>query len=274
MSTNHGTTPIPAPLRDAFPPETVSLVPASPHTVPMRAPDGAWGLVVVALRTNPSVVAQVQLVGDGPPPALAHTDVAELMAGVWLTAPPPAALCTGDVVVRLHAPDNGDPALTDVEILAAMQGEWRTVGTLTAIDARWPHAAALSVLLHMRWFADAALSDAQWVALSTSLPGFLTREAWLDCESPGRMPRRVPDAVADLVAAGLLEVGERLVWGEHTVTVGERGVVHPGPDVVTASTVTAYTNHVTGYTVNGWHLWRRANDGRLLADLRSELAAR
>ncbi|GAA2975877.1 hypothetical protein [Actinokineospora diospyrosa] len=275
MSTEHGTPPIPAALRDAFPSETVSLVPAPPHAVPMRAPDGAWGLVVIAVRTTHSAGAPVRLVDDGPPPDPAHTDIADLMAGVWLTAPPPAALCTGDVVVRLRAPDNGDPDRVDVELLAAMQGEWHTVGSWTAVDARWPHTIALSVLLHMQWLADAALGDAQWVTLtSTMMPGFLARELGLDREPAGRSPRRVPDALADLVDAGLIEVGEQLVWGGHTVTVGERGVVHPGPDVITASTITAHANHLTGCTVNGWHLWRRARGHRLMADLRTELATR
>ncbi|PPK63380.1 hypothetical protein V5P93_002349 [Actinokineospora auranticolor] len=262
-------------VHDALPPEAVSLIPASPHPMPIRAPAGAWGLVVIAVRTTHSAGAPVRLIGDGPPPDPAHTDIADLMAGVWLPSPPPAALCTGDVVVRLHAPDNGDPALADVEILAAMQGQWHSVGTSTSVDARWPHTIALSALLHMRWLADAAFSDAQWVTLtSSSIPALLTRKFGLDRESAGRAPRRVPDALADLVTARLLEVGERLVWNGHTVTVGEHGVVHPGPDALTASTVTAHANHVSKCTVNGWHLWRRASDSRLLADLRAELTTR
>lgn len=56
--------------------------------------------------------------------------------------------------------------MTDVEVLAAMQGEWHTARTRQAVDARRSHEIALSVLLHMRYLADAPLSDAQWVTLT------------------------------------------------------------------------------------------------------------
>jgi hypothetical protein len=142
MTTHHGATtpPIPGTLRS----ETVLLAP----TVPMRPPTGAWGLVVVACGPLTPPEPRSASPGDAPAPDPAHTDTAALLAGLWLFEPPPATLHAGDVVVRLHT-STTDPAPTDVEILAAMQGEWRTVGTWEAVDARWPHEVAMTVLVHM-----------------------------------------------------------------------------------------------------------------------------
>lgn len=106
------------------------------------------------------------LTGDARPDP-AHTDTAALLAGVWLPEPPPTILYAGDVVVRLHT-STTDPAPTDVEVLAAMQGEWRTVGTWEAVDERWSHEVAITVLVHMRYLADVALQDAQWATLTAT----------------------------------------------------------------------------------------------------------
>jgi hypothetical protein len=86
----------------------------------MRTPAETWGLDVIAIRTNTPAGAQVRLVGGTPAPDPAHTDTADLLAGVWLPASAPADLHTGDVVVRLHVPADDNPARSDIEVLAAM----------------------------------------------------------------------------------------------------------------------------------------------------------
>jgi hypothetical protein len=278
------------PLGHALPPEAVLLAPAPPSAVPLRPPAGAWGLVVVAVRTTAAAGAPVRYVGDAPRPDTAHTD---LMAGVWLPAPPPADLHTGDIVVRLHPPsddpdhDTENPVVADVEVLAAMEGEWRTVSLSLWQDTRWSHEVAMKVLVHMRYLADAALQDAQWATLTgpiaAAMPAWLSSGLGLAGESaaspaaPRRLSRhrRAPDALAALIEAGLVDVGEQVVWNGHTATVREGGVLHDNNDgeshPFAVSTVTALATSLTGYTVNGWHLWRRARDHRLLADLRTRL---
>jgi hypothetical protein len=278
VTTHHGTTPTSA-LRAAFPPEAVLLVPAPPSDIPMRTPTDTWGLGVIAVRTTTAAGAPVRLVGDASAPDPAHTDTADLLAGVWLPAQPPADLHTGDVVVRLHAPADDIPATSDVEVLAAMKDGWRTVNRWESVDARWPHEIAMSVLLHMRYLADAALSDAQWTTLTgpitAAMPDWLSHGLGLAGEpAVASAPRRAPDGLAQLLTAGLLEEGDRVVFDGHTATVRTGGVLHHGPHEFAVSTVNSLATHLTGYTVNGWHLWRRTHDNRLLADLRTELALR
>jgi hypothetical protein len=155
----------------------------------MRAPAGAWGLVVVAVRTTPAAGAPVRLVGDPPAADPAHTDIAEVFAGRWLPEPPPANRHDGDVVVRLHAPtDTDDPSLTDVEVLAAADGVWNTVGTWRAVGARWPHEIALSVLARMRYLADAALNDALWAMMAGPIAAALREPQLPPRSSPQYQP--------------------------------------------------------------------------------------
>ena len=264
------------PTNHAFPPETVLLVPAPPPAVPLRLPAGAWGLVVVAVRTTDTAAAPVRLIGNAPAPDPALTDTTDLLAGVWLPSPPPAALHTGDVVVRLHAPADADPAVVDVEVVAATQGRWSTVRTWQAVGTRWPHEVALSVLVHMRYLADAAFTDAQWATLTGPIAAALPpglRSAGLAGESAAGRRLAHRDALAALIEAGLVEVGEQLVWNGHTATVREGGVLHDGgPHEFAVSTVTALATSLAGYTANGWHLWRRARDDRPLSELRAALA--
>lgn len=266
-------------LGGALPPDAVVLAPAPPDAVPMRPPAGAWGLVVVAVRTRAAAGAPVRrLVGDAPAPDPAHTDTADLMAGVWLPAPPPAYRHDGDVVVRLHAPtDADDPAVADVEVLAAGSGVWNRVDTSRSVGARWPHEIALSVLVRMGYLADSAFNDAQWAMLTGPIAAALPDEVLdeLVGESAGSPAprRRAPDALAALIETGLVEVGEQLVFAGHTATVRDGGVLHDGgPHAFAVSTVTALATSLSGCTVNGWHLWRRARDGRPLSELRTDLA--
>jgi hypothetical protein len=78
-----------------------------------------------------------------------------------------------------------------------------------------------------------------------------------------------------LIEAGLVEVGEPVVWNGHTATIGDGGVLHDGgAHEFDISTVTALATSLAGDTVNGWHLWHRARDHRPLAALRTELGTR
>jgi hypothetical protein len=269
----------------ALPPDAVILAPALPEAVPMRPPAGAWGLVVIAVKITPAAEAPVASVGDAPDANPAGTDIAALMAGRWLPHPPPVSRHEGDVVVRLHAPiDSDDPApnAADVEVLAAADGVWNSVGMWPSVGPRWPHEIALSVVTHMRYLADVAFTDAQWATLTGPIAAALP-DALLDdligdligepAASPARRPaRRAPDALAALIEAGLVEVGEQLMLDGHAATVREGGVLHDGgPNAFAMSTVSALATSLTGYTVNGWHLWRRARDGSSLSELRTAL---
>ncbi|WP_414944873.1 hypothetical protein [Amycolatopsis sp. cmx-11-32] len=268
-----------------FPAETVLLAPAPPSAVPLRPPAGAWGLVVVAVRTTDPAAAPVRRTGHTPTPEPARPDTADLFAGVWLPAKPPAHVHTGDVVVRLRPPytssprNPDDPTLADVIILAAVEGEWRTIRTWArSMGAGWPHEAAMPVLYQMRCLADTAFNDAQWATLTgliaASFPPGLVPAGLVgeSAASPDGRPR-APDALAQLIKAGLVQVGEQLVWNGHTATVQEGGVLHAdGAHEFDVSTVTALATSLAGYTVNGWHLWRRAHDNRSLSDLRTALA--
>jgi hypothetical protein len=235
----------------AFPPDTVLLAPASPHAVPMRAPDHAWGLVIVGARPTDTAPPPRRAVGDAPDPA--HTDIAELLAGVWLPAPPPADLHTGDLVVRLHPPTHnptGSP-VTDVEVLAATRGQWRMVRTWRSLDTRWPHEIAMTVCQHMRH--TAAIVDRPFTA----------------------PPRPEPDALTALINNRLVDVGEQVAWNGHIATIRDGGVLDDGgPHEFSLATVTELATRLAGYPVNGWHLWHRTRDHRPLSDLRTELATR
>lgn len=275
-------------LRRALPPDAVMLAPS--NAVPLRAPEGAWGLVIIAIRTTRA------------------TGIPDLVFGRWLAEEPPASLHTGDVVVRLRPPtstssdssvvdrsrnDGSDPSradtdadagadvatVADVEVLTAHHGGWHTASTWRTLGPQWPHELAVPLLATMRALADAAFNAAQWAALTEPVAAALTK--WLRASrgtepagATDRLPDRVPDTLAALIDAGLLTVGGHLVLAGHTATIGHGGVLHHGPPYTHVSAVSALATSLTGITVNGWHLWRRAHDHRLLADLRTELATR
>ena len=269
-------------LSRALPPDTVMLAPS--NAVPLRAPEGAWGLVIIAIRTTRA------------------TGIPDLVFGRWLPEEPPASLHTGDVVVRLRPPapttsdsglvdlppdDGSDPSragadvakVADIEVLTAHHGRWHTASTWRTLGPQWPHELAVPLLATMRALADDAFNAARWAALPEPVAAALAK--WLRASrgttpagATDRLPDRVPDALAALIDAGLLTVGGHLVLAGHTATVGHGGVLHHGPPYTDVSAVSALATSLTGITVNGWHLWRRAHDHRLLADLRTELATR
>jgi hypothetical protein len=250
----------------------VTMVPAPPETVPLRNPDGTWALVVTTIGLTPAGC------GGGPTapdPDPARTDIAALFAGIWLPTPPPAPLHRGDVVVRLTSPAELEPSRADIEVLAADDGEWRTVCTLPALDARWPHHVATTVLSWMRALADDADRAVAMRGLARSLdraPAGLLPDG-LDT---ALLNPDAPDALAALIDAGLVTVGESLTWDVHTATVCPGGALLRGesPHELRTSAVSALaTSLATPVTVNGWYLWQLVRDGRTLADLRAELAA-
>jgi hypothetical protein len=130
----------------------------------------------------------------------------------------------------------------------------------------------------VRYLADAALQDAQWATLTgpiaAAMPGWLSRGLGLAGEPAALAPRRAPDGLAELLEAGLLAEGEQVVLNGHVATVRAGGILHHGPDEFAVSAVNALATQLCGFTANGWHLWRRVRDNRLLADLRTELARR
>jgi hypothetical protein len=247
-----------------------------PDAVPMRPLAGAWGLVVIAVRTALDA-ATLALLAENVPATADPAPTADLMAGVWLPTPPPAYRHDGDVVVRLHAPtDTDDPAIVDVEVIAAEGGVWHRVDVWRSVGADWPHMVAPAVLARMRLLADADFTDGQRALLggplTDTMPDALLADLLGEAAASPRL-RRAPEALAALIAAGLVEVGEQLVLDEHTATVREGGVLHDGgPRAFAVYAVTALATSLTECTVNGWHLWRRARDHRLLAELRTELA--
>lgn len=256
------TTPV-DPVRQALPPDAVLLAPAPPGTVPMHPPAGAWGLIVVAVRTTAATRAT-------------RADTAEVFAGVWVPEPPPADLHDGDVAVLLHESADGNPDVADVEVVAATQGHWRTVHTSRATDTQWPHEAAMPVLVHMRCLADAALKDAHWATLTGPIAAALPQRLL-----PAGLTKEVAvsgsrNALTALIEAGLVEVREQVEWNEHTATIHADGLLHDGgPHEFAIDTVTSLaTSLAEGATVNGWYLWRRTRDGRPLSELRTELATR
>lgn len=93
-----------------------------------------------------------------------------------------------------------------------------------------------------------------------------------------RRPRAY-GGLAELVNAGLLRVGEDLVWerryrGErHVAQVLDGGVLRLADGRVCANP-TGATNALGGYHQNGWAMWKRMADGRTLAHLRAELSGR
>jgi len=259
MTTTHRT-----PTDPTVPPDAVHITPAPPETVPLRTPADTWALVITTVR--------LALADHEFPTDPAHTDTAEVFAGMWLPAPPPAHVYRGDVVVRLTPPADNDPARADVEVLVAAPGEWRTVATFPALDYRWPHRVATTVTTWMRALADEAERKLIGWAFALS---FWTGRASAGLADAALVDPDAPDALADLIDAGQLAVGDELVWNSHTATVGPHGeLVHrTGPDELRISTVSALaTSLTTPTTVNGWHLWRRARDGRPLAELRADLA--
>ncbi|WP_304455447.1 hypothetical protein [Nocardiopsis sp. YSL2] len=82
-------------------------------------------------------------------------------------------------------------------------------------------------------------------------------------------------ALFDMVRAGRLSPGERLVWSrprrreKHTATVTAGGRLRvEGSDAPPFRTPSSAARSICGHEINGWRQWRRERDGALLDDLR------
>jgi hypothetical protein len=271
MSTDHNPAP-PGhidPL-ELLPRDTVVLAPARlPMT--MRPPAGAWGFLVQAAQTRLAGSPAFLLPADPHTPSPACVNAGDLLAGVWLSEAPPADLYHGDVAVRLTAPAHGDPALVDVELLAAGNGAWHVHDSWTSLNERWPDIIALATYSLM----SDNISNNYARAIDSKLATI--SDMIMDCLlGPNRRRLPAPDALAELIDAQLVPVGTRLHCGPHHATVARGGVLTdcvPAPNPLTAiSTLSSRASWLAGCLVNGWYCWCLP-DGRLLNDLRAELAA-
>ncbi|MCP2094695.1 MULTISPECIES: hypothetical protein [Actinosynnema] len=237
----------------------------------MRPPTGAWGLLVTEARGTAALGDPIRFTADPPEADPEHVDTTDLLGGTWLPAPPPADRHEGDLVLRLHPPADHAPDRVDVEVLTADRGRWHAVCRREASGSRWPHHVAADVLLHMRILADSALRRAEWIAatqICACLPGLAPGPV----PEPG--PRPVGDALAALIEAGLVVIGDEIAFDGHTATVRAGGMVRHGEREFDVSTVNALAGEIAGHPVNGWHAWRHLRTGRLLADLREALTTR
>ncbi|MET9263796.1 hypothetical protein [Amycolatopsis sp. NPDC004079] len=136
-----------AAMPEGQPPDTVILTPAFAPP-PMRNPDDAWAMLVTAVDIDDD-------------PALDRWDHATLFTGTWVARQPPAdGHYDGDLVVRLISQD--DPEYqercghsTDIEMLLAHQGRWRTVGCWRHADRHWPDMVAPTAAALMGLHNDA-----------------------------------------------------------------------------------------------------------------------
>ncbi|MBN6034145.1 hypothetical protein [Amycolatopsis sp. 195334CR] len=232
-----------------LPPNAVRLLPSSAESASTTMPPGAWGLLMIAGRTRDASAALASH-GDT---AAAHAKPTDLLAGVWLNHEPAPEVHRGDVVLRLHPPAHGDRSHT--ELLLASHGEWRPAHQVTPIPGHWPRELAFGVSLYLRSQADRALHESR-------------------CRHHGH-DRMSPDALRALITAGLIGIGEQVEFDGHTAMVVAGGTLLPDSTAAVGEgvfTVSALATRLTRTPVNGWHLWRRSSDHRLLADLRTELA--
>jgi hypothetical protein len=245
-------------LREGLPADATVLVPSLGPT-PMRVPDNAWAMLVLA----------VDILGDIDPDTAGQV---ALLAGTWLADQPPADLHDGDLVVRPLPPEQ-DPAApgnqhsADVEMLLAYRGRWMSLGLWAGVDERWPWTLAPTVAAAMRLYNDAAET--------------LSRDVVLASERPGSSPLRWAGTVlSDLMSADLVAYGEELVWerraGEirHVARLRIDGTFLLADGERVFATPSAAATALSGKHHHGWTAWRRTADGRSLADLRAELRAR
>ena len=243
---------------EGLPADATVLVPSLGPT-PMRVPDNAWAMLVLA----------VDVLGEVDPDTAGQV---ALFAGTWLTDQPPADLHDGDIVIRPLPPeqDHGRPDdhhVADLEVLLAYRGRWMPVGRWTGLDERWPWTLAPTVATAMRLYIDAAET--------------LSREAVLTSERPGSSPLRWAGTVlSDLMSVDLLTYGEELVWercaGEvrHTARLRIDGTFLLADGERVFATPSAAATALSGKHHHGWSAWRRTADGRSLADLRADLRTR
>ncbi|GAB2790572.1 hypothetical protein [Amycolatopsis magusensis] len=136
-----------------LPPDAVRFLPDPARSVPTTMPPEAWGLVMIAARTQDTPATEASLAD----PAAAHAAPTDLLAGMWLNHQPPPETHRGDLVLRLNPPTDDDRSHT--ELLTVSNGEWRCAHALTPIPAHWPRTLASSVSLHLLNQANRALHE-------------------------------------------------------------------------------------------------------------------
>lgn len=147
--------------QEGLPADAVVLVPSLGPT-PMRVPDGAWAMLVLA----------VDIHGDVDPDT---TGKVALFAGTWLGDQQPADLHDGDLVIRPLPPaqEPGVPVddhVADVEMLLAHRGRWMPLGRWRGLDERWPWTLAPTAATAMSLYVDAAETLSRTVVLASERP--------------------------------------------------------------------------------------------------------
>ncbi|WP_091373278.1 restriction system modified-DNA reader domain-containing protein [Actinokineospora alba] len=234
--------------REGLPPDGVILAPSVAAT-PMRHPDNAWAMLVLA----------VDVLDDTDPDR--QGEVA-LFAGCWLTQQRPASLSEGDLVLVLTAPEGESPPddLADVEMLLAHRSRWLRVGEWEGVDPRWPWAVAPTAAAIMGLHTEA--TD---VAAAARPPADRSLGGWSG-----------NGGIYDLLAAGLVRAGEKFTWDRPGRGARHTAKIHPDGTLILADG-RAYANPSGALTAlggkhhNGWKGWKRTSDGRPLGDLRAEL---
>ncbi|WP_152551904.1 restriction system modified-DNA reader domain-containing protein [Actinokineospora spheciospongiae] len=241
--------------QEGLPDDAVVLVPSLGPT-PMRVPDGAWAMLVLAVDVH----------GDVDPDTAGKV---ALFAGTWLADQPPADLHDGDLVIRPLPPTQAPGALVDdhvadVEMLLAHRGRWMPLGRWHGLDERWSWTLAPTAAATMSLYVDAAET--------------LSRTVVLASERPGSSPLRWEGTVlSDLLATKLVEYGEELVWERragavrHTARLRIDGTLMLADGESVYATPAAAATALSGIHHHGWTAWRRTSDGRTLHDLRADL---
>ncbi|WP_253886228.1 hypothetical protein [Actinokineospora diospyrosa] len=231
--------------------DTIILVP-SPTAPPMRCPEQAWGLLVLA----------VDILDEADPDR--EGDVVQF-AGYWVPRQPADGLYDGDLVVRLTSSGGTSTpeGTTHVEMLLAHRGRWRHVGRWDGVDDRWPTLIAPTAATVMGLHCDLTEAAARWESAPPRVAPAPPREA---------------RGVGDLLDAGLLTAGDELAWFRsrgvrHTARVRADGAIVLVDGRAFASPSGAITA-LGGNNQNGWNTLRRLSDGQTLGDLRTELARR
>ncbi|WP_153278084.1 restriction system modified-DNA reader domain-containing protein [Saccharothrix syringae] len=235
--------------REGLPSDAVILAPSVAVT-PMRPPDNAWAMLVLAADvlddTDPDREGEVAL-----------------FAGCWLLEQPSAALREGDLVLLLTAPDDElfPDDRVDVEMLLAHHGRWLRVGEWGSLDRRWPWTVAVTAAAIMGLHTETT----EPVPPSADAPVGRPLQGW-----GGN------GGIVDLLAAGLVRVGEEFTWNRPGRGARHTARIHSDGTLVLADG-RAYANPsgaaiaLGGRNQNGWKAWKRTSDGHALGDLRARL---
>jgi hypothetical protein len=253
--------------REGLPSEAVILYPAT--TAPMRMPEGAWALLIQAVEVA-AVATAVDAEG---------ASAVVLLAGSWLAERAPAALCDGDLVVRIspvhdsslggdlgvgtgaiNCSTNGTVAV-DADLVLARLARWEVLASWSHLGPNWPQVIAPTVAAVMGFYTD-----------------LVDLTARHDAARPFTSPL-IPSAMNDLTRlldAKLVTAHEEFLWEHdrgrmrHLARVRADGTLALADGRVFA-TPSAAASTLSGSPRNGWELFRRIGDGTTLGQLRTQL---